>query len=444
MLSRIAYASLRERRASVMLTLLSIVISVSLLVAVEFVRGQVKQSFTRTISGVDLIVGAPTGQLNLLLYSVFRMGNATSGIAWEQVRALEQHKLVDWVVPISLGDAHKGYRVVGTDNRYFEHFQYGDHEPLTFSQGAAFSNAHSAVIGSNVAATLNYQPGDKLVLSHGLGNVSFRQHEQHPFVVTGILAPTGTPVDKAVHVTLQGIEAMHEAPAQPRSLRKPSASAAEAGEQPQASHHTARSTSPNKGKAKNDNEAHQHTVPEQVTAAFVGLTSRAAALQLQYQLNQRQNNPVLAILPGMALSQLWSLMSNLERLLLAVSALILVASLIGLVTMLLASMRERRHEIAVLRAMGAGPATILWLIQAEALLISAFACVLAVELDALLFAIFSDTLSTRFGLFLSGSLLTMHTGIIIALVLAATWVCSFVPAMAAYRQALHVGLTQRG
>ena len=443
MLSRIAYASLRERWASVMLTLLSIVISVSLLVAVEFIRGQVKQSFTRTVSGVDLIVGAPTGQLNLLLYSVFRMGNATSGIAWKEVRALEQHNLVDWVVPISLGDAHKGYRVVGTDNRYFEHFQYGDHEPLRFSQGTAFNNSRSAVIGSKVAAALNYQPGDKLVLSHGLGNVSFRQHEQHPFVVTGVLASTGTPVDKAVHVTLQGIDAMHTAPAQPRSLRKPSAAATDTGEQDHSHQHSTRSLATTTAK-EDQNEISQHSTPEQVTAAFVGLTSRAAALQLQYQLNQRQSNPVLAILPGMALSQLWSLMSNLERLLLGVSALILVASLIGLITMLLASMRERRHEIAVLRTMGAGPATILWLIQAEALLISAFACVLAIGFDALLFAVFSETLSTQFGLFISGTLLTMHTGVIIALVLVATWICSFVPAIAAYRQALHAGLTQRG
>lgn len=459
MLSRIALASLRERRVSVVLTLVSIVISVSLLIAVEFVRGQVKQSFTRTVSGVDLIVGAPTGQLNLLLYSVFRMGNATNGIAWEEVEKLDQNKLVKWVIPLSLGDAHKGYRVLGTDNRYFQHYKYGDGEPLQFSAGNAFTHPYSAVVGSAVAASLNYTPGDKIVLSHGLGNVSFRQHSQHPFSISGVLAPTGTPVDKAVHVTLHGIEAMHSSAPPRRALRRVSSNADSLNQasapastlthdnpdDDNTSHHAVHlddAHHDNKKTSGPDSNQHSYT-PDKVTAVFVGLTSRAAALQLQYQLNQKDNAALLAILPGVALSQLWSLMSNLERLLLAVSALILVASLLGLITMMLASMRERRHEIAVLRAMGAGPVTILWLIQAEALFISALACVIAIGSDALLFIMFSETLSTQFGLFISGSLLNTQTWSILALVMAATWLCSFIPALVAYRQALHSGLTQR-
>lgn len=432
MIGKIALASLKHRRTSVLLTLISIVISVSLLLGVEFIRGQVKQSFTRTVSGVDLIVGAPTGNLNLLLYSVFHMGNATNGISWEQVDKLKQNKLVDWVIPVSLGDSHQGYRVVGTDNRYFSHYQYGDKQSIQFAKGGPFTTKRSAVVGSQVAEALDYQVGDEIVIAHGLGNVSFKQHDDHPFKVSGILSPTGTPIDKAVHVTLQGVEMMHENARRgaSRSMRiqKPEPEAALSAEEPEHAHH------------EDKHEAAQLT---QVTAIFVGLTSRAAALQLQYQLNQNNEEPVLAILPGMALSQLWQLMGGIEKLLLGISVLILVASLIGLITMLLASMRERRHEIAVLRAMGAGPVAILWLVQTEALLLALGACLIALGLDSLLFVGLKDFLSTKFGLFITGNLLTVNSGVIIICVLAATWLCSFVPALAAYRQALHAGLSQR-
>lgn len=459
MLNTIAFESLKHRRTSVMLTMLSIIISVSLLVGVEFIRGQIKQSFTRTVSGVDLIVGAPTGQLNLLLYSVFRIGNATQGIKWEQVEQLAAQPLVKWVIPIALGDSHKGFRVVGTDNRYFEHYQYAEQQPLRFSQGEQFTTAYSAVVGAEVARELGYQPGDNIVISHGLGNVSFHQHDGHPFTVSGILAPTGTPVDKAVHVTLQGIEAVHQ-PAPRPSLKKPivnTHTAAHGSGHATEHEHEHEQNTDHIDNATTDNTPHPthattasipHTAsssarPKSITAALVGLTSRAAALQVQYQINQRSEVPMLAILPGMALSQLWSLMGNLEKLLLGVSGLLLVASLIGLVTMLLASMRERRHEIAVFRAMGAGPLTLLWLIQFEALLVSTIACGVAITLDEVLFSVFASSLSENFGLFLSGSVLTLHTGVILALVLLATWLCSFIPAVAAYRQALHAGLSAR-
>ena len=437
MLTKIAIASLKSRRTTVCLTLISIMISVSLLVSVEYIRGQVKQSFTRTVSGVDLIVGAPTGELNLLLYSVFQMGNATGGISWQQLQRLENNTMVDWVVPVSLGDSHKGFRVVGTDNRYFEHYQYGDKQPLKIARGDNLTDTHAAVIGAQVASELNYQVGDKIVISHGLGNVSFHQHDGHPFTVAGILEKTGTPVDKAVHVTLAGIEQIHTQPASRRSLaRKPVETDSEHANENEHEHEHehGKHTSAESGRASH---------PDEVTALFVGLTNRAAALQLQYQLNQRNPEPVLAILPGMTLSQLWSLMGNIEALLRGISGLILVASLTGLITMMLAGMQARGREIAVFRAMGAGPLTILWLIQAEALLIALAGSVLAVGFNAVLFPVLSDTLSQQYGLFLSGSVLTSQTGIIVLAVLLATWLCSFIPAVAAYRQALQTGLSGR-
>lgn len=448
MLMRIALASLNSRRASVLLTVFSIMISVSLLLGVETVRSQLKQSFTRTVSGVDLIVGAPTGDINLLLYSVFRIGNASSGVDYDQAQRLEQHPLVEWLIPLSLGDSHQGFRVVGTDNRYFDHYRYGQQHALNFAQGQPFEDARSAVLGSQVAAALGYTLGEQITLGHGLGNVSFQQHDAHPFTVVGILAATGTSVDKAVHVPLSGIEQMHQAPARTpirRSLRQadrqPSNPTQEHAQESGTVHNHEHKKQPNHASASEAGSSAD--LPDEISAMLVGLTSRAAALQLQYQLNQQTQPPVKAILPGMTLMQLWQMMSWVERLLLAISALILVASLTGLITMLLASMRERRHEIAVLRAIGAGPGTILWLVQAEALLISGSACALAFVLDMTLLSLGSELLSSRFGLFISGGLFSANSAVIIACVMLATWLVSLAPAIVAYRQALHAGLSSR-
>lgn len=425
MILSLAIASLKNRRGSVLLTLFSIVISISLLLSVEFTRGQVKDSFTRTVSGVDLIVGARTGQLNLLLYSVFRIGNPTSGINWQSVAQLNDNPSVAWMIPIALGDAHEGYRVVGTTNSYFEHFKYGNRQPLTFSTGDRFAHDKSAVIGAEVARELGYRPGSELVVAHGLGDVSFKKHDTHPFTVSGVLAPTGTPVDQAVYVTLNGLDAVHE---KGKTVRRQPIS--RPADDDQDSHHN------------HDDVTHtlSDDAPEKVSAVMVGLNNRVAALQLQHQINQYKDEPLMAILPGVALAQLWALMGNVEKLLLGISALILLSSLVGLTTMLLASMRERRQEIAVLRAIGAGPGTILWLIQAEALLISGAGCVIALAAVSLTVLLTSDWLSSEYGLFVSGSLLTPSTAVVMVSVILATWLVSFIPAIAAYRRALHSGL----
>ncbi|MEW9799274.1 ABC transporter permease [Alteromonas sp. CYL-A6] len=427
MILSLATASLRHRRASVVLTLISVIISVSLLVSVEFIRGQIKDSFTRTVSGVDLIVGAPTGQLNLLLYSVFRIGNPTQAIDWQDVAWLKENPSVDWLVPIALGDAHKGFRVVGTNNTYFSHFKYADKRALAFRQGGHFTSDRAAVIGADVAAELGYQTGDSLIISHGLGEVSFSHHDEAPFTITGILDATGTPVDKAVYVTLHGLESIHGQPATTnlRRLSRPD--------------------------VKSETETHHHedahtlsdAVPGKVSAVMVGLKNRVTALQLQYQINQSKAAPLLAILPGVALAQLWEMMGNIEKLLLGISVLILLASLVGLTTMLLASMRERRQEIAVLRAIGAGPAAVLWLIQLEALLISGLACAISVLIVQTGFGFSADWLSKQYGLFIGSNIFTLSTAVIIGCVMVATWLISFIPAIAAYRQALHSGLQKQ-
>lgn len=403
----VAWHSLLSRKKTVLLTFCSLVISIVVLLSVEHIRLQAKDSFNRTISGVDLIVGAPSGQLNLLLYSVFRMGSPTNNIAFESYNMFKEHDLVKWAIPIALGDSHRGFRVMGTDEAYFEHFRYGNKQPLTFNTGEPFEHLFETVIGADVADTLQYKLGDKIVISHGMGATSFTHHDTSPFVIRGILAPTGTPVDKTVHIRLRALEAIH--------------------------------LSPNKLTAviANHDLAPQ---PDNITSVMLGLTNKFATFTLQRNINNYPDDRLMAILPGVAMAELWSLMSTVENLLRVIALLVLISSLFGLATMLLASMNERRGEIAVLRVLGAGPMVILILILLEALILVALSVMTAMGVLTLALLSLKDFLAAEFGLFLSHNILSPEIIMMVGMVFIATLVVSIFPGYEAYKNALHTQL----
>jgi putative ABC transport system permease protein len=411
MLMSLAVSSLKNRRKSILLTFFSLLISISVLLGVEHIRQQAKESFSRTVSGVDLIVGAPSGQLNLLLYSVFRMGSPTNSINFKSFQVLQNNQQVEWAIPISLGDSHHGFRVIGTTQDYFTHFRYGKKQPLEFVQGQAFSSLFEVVIGIDVAKEHNYQVGDEIVVAHGVGSVSFKHHDDTPFVVSGILKPTGTPVDKSLHVTLEGIEAIHLSPAKLRQLI-------------------------------NDVDAVDLS-PNNVTAVMLGLKSKFATFTLQRNINSYADDRLMAILPGVAMSELWSMMANFENLLRVISILVLFASLFGLSTMLLASMDQRKSEIAVLRVLGAGPSVIFSLVLIEALILVSVAIIASVMTISLTLALLGDWLASEYGLFLSANVLSMEALTAIGIILIASIITSTIPAFEAYKNALHSTLSSR-
>ncbi|QIZ76200.1 ABC transporter permease [Ferrimonas lipolytica] len=411
MIIKLAYKSLLNRKTSVLLTLFSIVVSLSLLITVEHIRSEAKASFNRTVSSVDLIVGARTGQLNLLLYSIFRMGNATNNVDWKSYQAISEQADVVWSVPLSLGDSHRGYRVLGTNQDYFEFYRYGDKRPLVFAQGSRFESPFGAVLGAEVAKSLNYSVGKRITLSHGVGSVSFTEHDNAPFAVVGILEPTGTPVDRTIHVTLAGIEAVHMPPSRLKALQ----TAVDAGQ---------------------DIEVK----PSSITAFMLGLKSKMSIFKIQRSINNYRQEPLMAVLPGIALVELWSLVSSVENILRVISLCVFVSAILGLITMLLASMQERQKEIAVLRAIGAGPVLLFVLIQLEALLVTTLAIAISLLLVWGVFYGASDLLASNYGIFVSSQILSSAQLMQLAAALVVTVLVALIPAISAYRKALHAGL----
>jgi putative ABC transport system permease protein len=337
---RLALQSLRNRWVTALLTVLAIAVSIVLLLGVEKIRTGARQSFADTLSGTDLIVGARSGSLNLLLYSVFRIGNATNNLSWQSYQDIAARPEVAWVVPLSLGDSHHGFRVLGTTGDYFSHYRFRQTHGLTFRAGGPFHDLFDAVVGADVAAALGYRIADPIVVSHGLGSVSFVEHDDKPFRVSGILEKTGTPVDRTVHVSLEAIEAIHVDWQSGGRIPGQSVSA--------------------------DEVRRMDLQPKAVTAALVGLKSKLATFRLQREINEYRAEPLSAILPGAALQELWGLVGIAETALTVVSAMVVATALLGMVTMILTTLNERRREMAILRSVGARPRTILALLMAEA------------------------------------------------------------------------------
>lgn len=412
---RLALKSAWARRLTLGITLCAIALASALLLAVERVRGDARQSFTQSVSGVDLVVGARTGGVQLMLHAVFHSGSATHNMRFESFAAIATHPAVDWAVPLSLGDSHHGFPVLGTTAAYFERLRYADSRPLAFAQGRPFAEVFEAVLGNAVAAELGLGIGAHVTLAHGIEETG-PEHEDKPFVVVGVLAPTGTPVDRAVHVRLEAITALHLDWAGGAPLPGLSIPA--------------------------EHVKKFELQPKEITALLLGLKNRADVFRLQRHINDFKGEPLLAVMPGVALDELWQTLATVERTLFALSALVVLVGLAGLTATLLAGLNERRRELAILRALGAGPGDLFLMLAAEGLLVTALGALLGCGL--LLAGILGlAPLARDFGIHLSLRPPSGTDLLLLGSILATGLLASLIPGWRAWRMALADGLTPR-
>ena len=412
MILRLAIASLFARALTVGMTILAIALSVALFLGVEKVRTGAKASFADTISGTDLIVGARSGSVQLLLYSVFRIGNATNNVTWESYQDIAARSDIDWIVPISLGDSHRQFRVMGTTQAFFDHYKYRQGRSLALTDGAIMDDLFDTVIGADVAATLGYKIDDPIIVAHGLA--SFTEHKDQPFRVSGILEKTGTPVDRTVIISMEAIEAIHvdwQSGAQLPGQSTPA-----------------------------DVIRGMELTPKAITAALVGVESPLQTFALQRAINQYAEEPLLAILPGVALQELWGIVGIAETALLAVSAMVVVTALIGMMATIFSSLNERRREMAIFRAMGARPVTILSMLVLEAMVMAAIGALLGVLLLYIGLVIAQPILDSAYGLWLPIGAPSIREGTVILGVVFSCAMVSLAPAMRAYRLSVADGM----
>lgn len=409
--------SLFNRRVTAILTVCSIALSVALLIGVERLRTEAKNSFANTISGTDLIVGARSGPVQLLLFSVFHIGDATNNISWESYRKIADRPEIAWTIPISLGDSHKGYRVMGTSSDFFAHFQYGGNLKPELAEGKRFDQLFDVVLGAEVAEKIGYVLGEEVVLAHGTGEISFVKHDDKPFRVSGILKRTGTPVDRTLLVSLEAIEAIHI---------------------------DWRDGSPVKGHSLTVERVMQMDLtPKAVTAFYVGLKSRIAVFAVQRGVNQFSREPLLAILPGVALQELWDLIGVAEGGLLIVSWFVVVVGLSAMLIALLTSLNERRREMAVLRSVGARPLHVFGLVLAESMVLTVVGILVGCLLLYGLLMFWQPLILSEFGILVNIGWFSAHELRLLGIVCLAGFLIGLIPGYRSYRYSLADGMTIR-
>ena len=465
---RLAAHSLFSRLLTTSLTALSIALSVTLLVGIEHVRAGVRESFAGTIRGTDLIVGARGGSLQVLLSSVFGIGSPAGSVRMSTFQRWKAHPAVKWAVPYSLGDSHRGFRVVGTTPEFYERYRFRQDGRLMLTAGRIGVADTDVVLGSEVAERLQYASGSRVVVTHGLRDIGTSNHEAHPFVVVGVLARTFTPVDRSIYLTLEGIEAMHDAETSAGVVAGPASAPAPpampgaspppvmpgASPPPVMPGASPPPVLPGASPPPVMPGAVQSTVggsfmtpagngERVITSFFVGTKNRFEALMLQREMNTDLREPLTAVIPGVALGELWQNIGTAEVGLRVVAGFAVAIGLVGMLVSLYSSLDARRREMAILRSVGAGPGTIVSLLVLESGLLALLGCAIGVGLVYAGLTLGQGPIEERFGLHLAVRGLGEREWVYLAVVMVAAIAIGFVPAYKAYRTSLVDGLSPR-
>jgi putative ABC transport system permease protein len=416
LLFRLAFKSLRSRSLTTTLTIFSIALSVMLLVGVDRLRDAAQAGFSGSLSHTDLIVGARGGDLPLLLSSVFHIGNASNNISWDTYQHFAQHRAVAWTIPISMGDSFHGYRVIATDDNFYAHYQYRRDRSLRIVQGRTPKGIFEVALGAEVAARLHLQLDQRIVLAHGVETRSILNHDATPFTVVGILAPTATPVDRAVYITLLGDEAMHFG---------------WEGGTPPAIGEDVPKLDPAKLKV------------DAITCFLLSTRSRISTLYLQREINTYKPEPLTSIIPAYTLQELWSLLDYADTALSLVSGAVLVVGLLAMLIALYTALNERRREIAILRTVGLHARQIFTLFLLESTLIAAVGTAFGIGSVYVLLFVLRGTIENNFGLPIALVGLSARVELYAVATVVAGALLGTIPAFRAYRNSLVDGLNAR-
>ena len=412
-LFNLAFQSLLNRKVTVLLTIISLTVSIVLFLSIDTLRLGAKKSFFGNVKSGDLILGARSGEVQLLLYSLFQIGSPTNNISWDSFQEISKKPEIDWIIPISLGDSHKQFRVMGTTKEYFDKFTYRKKQKLQYLAGTNFKETFDVVIGYDVAKLLNYKLDDSIIIAHGIASQSL--HEEFPFRIKGIINKTGTSVDRLVLVSLEALEAIHK-------------------------DWKIGSKIPTKIISNKNDYQEQDLIPKEITAAIIKLKSPISIFKIQREINDYEHEALQAIIPGIVLTKLWQVVSVTENIMLSISGMVIVSALIGLIAILYSTLNNRKKEMALLRIVGASPRAILGLLIAEALIISFSSIILAIIFLQILNFILFPILDQIFGIYVENNFLLLKDFYFFIMILLTSSIVSIFPALQAYKNSINDGI----
>ncbi len=423
----IAWKSIRQRSLASSLTALSVALGVALMIAVLVINGVVGRIFSQSGSGYNLVVGPKGSELQLVLSTIYRIGKPIENLPWRFYEELQQRAGVEQVIPLCFGDdTEQGhFPIIGTLPRYFG-IDYAPGKSFGI-RGEILKGTWDAVIGSEVARVNGWTIGSTFKMVHG--GVSDHVHDEK-FTVTGILQQTGTPNDKTVFIHLQGFFSLDD-------HAKPISEAIERNVQMFGDNREALQTEYADLLKQEAKGGHHHHGPipdiqKEVTALLVLTKNDVAALNLSSKLQEgviaQGVNPIIVMRQLMD-----NLVGNIRYALMVLTALIIVVSGIGIFVSIYNSMSDRKREIAIMRALGAGRQQVFSIILLEAIVLTVGGGILGLLIGHGLVFATAPIVAARSGLLIDPLHFESIELLILPALLAMATLIGILPGLTAYR-----------
>jgi putative ABC transport system permease protein len=420
-INKIVLRNVQRRKLSSTLTALSVALGVALYIAIGTLREASEKGFQRTAAICDTIVGAKGDGLQLSLNTLYHMGLSAGNISLASFQEINNLDGVAWSIPVALGDSYRGHRIVGVSSEFFERVMVGENQNLDFAQGEAFkhttpefvdahhelfsggdhshdhhqlhNNVFKAVLGADVARSLNLSVGDVIVPSHGVESAT-EQHGDAKSEVVGVLLATGTPIDRAIYIPILAYYLME-------------------------------------GHGVEDG-------PEFVGArdarglSAIMMSTKAGFYRQQIFRTVNNRLDAMAIFPSVEMRKLFDIIGSGDLILRTISLMVVVVALIGILVSIYNTMGSRRKEFAVLRAMGASRKAVLRIVSLESAAIAGGGAVLGLVFAALTIGVLSSQIHAFSGVSLNISAGVPELFIFIGVTVAGA-IAGLVPALEAYR-----------
>ncbi|MEJ8836725.1 ABC transporter permease [Ramlibacter sp. AN1133] len=387
----LAFRYLWARPLATVLNLLLLTLGLASITFVVLASEQVQRSFQRDLAGIDLVVGAKGSPLQLILAGVFHIDVPPGNVKLADVQALAAKPQIAQVIPISLGDSYRGFRIVGTTPQYLAHYR------VPVAQGRLWSAAMETVLGAQVAQALGLKPGERFVGGHGLGGGG-AAHAAMPYTVTGVLAPCGCVLDRLILTPTESVWHVHE-----------------------------------KGHmgGKADDAADHEDEEREITLALVRYRTPLAAVSFPRYVNSE--TAMQAAAPAIEVTRLLRLLGVGSEVLQGVGAVLLLTAALSVFIALWTAVRERRADLAMLRMLGASPGRVAALLLAEGLWLAILASVLGLALGHLLAGAVGSVLAAQQSLPITGAVWLPQEAWIPAAALLTAGAAALIPAISAYR-----------
>ena len=363
------------------LSVLLMAVSIMIIVLANLTMSQLSSKFNENANKVDLVVGSKGSRMQLVLCNIFHIDQPTGNIPMKSVQFIENHPFVSLAVPISLGDNFKKFRIVGTRATFIN-----DLYKAKINEGKIFEKSLEVVLGSKVAKELDLNIGSTFTGSHGIGE-SIHDHGDFEYEVVGILEQTGEVIDQLLLTPLESVWDVH-----PDDHQKGTFELSKNKKDTHEHHHD-----------HHHDHGHQHEKSSnEITSLLVKYNSPRGKFTLPGSINKKSE--LMAAEPAIEIQQLFELIQPAVDILIRLSWIIFGLAMISVFITLLNSMKDRKYEIAMMRAGGASSKKIFISVIFESIIISLIGSFLGVVLGHILMQLLSGLVLSNYNYDFSGFL----------------------------------------